>query len=113
MSTPLSRQMDQMADAQEWRERAEAAEAETERLREEARLNRAAAEKHYAYGEAQKERAEAAEAEAERLRGALGDACDRMERARFILTDGGPTPACNWAMLDTDTLRAALRGGGE
>ena len=32
MSTPLSRQMDQMADAQEWQERAEAAEAEVERL---------------------------------------------------------------------------------
>ena len=34
MSTPLSRQMDQMADAQEWRERAQAAEVEVERLRE-------------------------------------------------------------------------------
>ena len=33
MSTPLSRQMDQMADAQEWRERAQAAEVEVERLR--------------------------------------------------------------------------------
>lgn len=33
MSTPLSRQMDQMADAQEWRERAENLTAEVARLR--------------------------------------------------------------------------------
>lgn len=38
-----------------------------EELEREARLNRQAAEKHYAYGEAQKERAEAAEAKLDRV----------------------------------------------
>ena len=38
MSTPLSRQMDQMADAQEWKERAEAAEAKLAEAQEDLRL---------------------------------------------------------------------------
>lgn len=42
------------------------------------------------------------------LEAALQDAVTRMDRTRDILTDGKPTPQCNWGMLDTNTLRAAL-----
>jgi hypothetical protein len=35
-------------------------------------------------------------------------AMERMDRARNILTNGNPTPNCNWGMLDTSDLRAAL-----
>lgn len=40
------------------------------------------------------------------------DALDRMDRARNILTDGNPRPDCNWGMLDTSDLRAALSATG-
>ena len=53
MDTPLSRQMDQMAEAQEWKERAEAAEA---------KLSDWASRRDYV------QRADQAEAEVERLR---------------------------------------------
>ncbi len=42
------------------------------------------------------------------LREALVGACTRMERARDILTDSNPRPECNWGLLDTKALRAAL-----
>jgi hypothetical protein len=35
-------------------------------------------------------------------------ALERMDRARRILTGGDPRPNCNWGMLDTTDLRAAL-----
>lgn len=38
----------------------------------------------------------------------LREALERMDRARNILTKGKPTPDCNWGMLDTTSLRAAL-----
>jgi len=39
------------------------------------------------------------------LRGdALEKAIERMNRARSILTNGNPTPECNWGMLDTSDL---------
>ena len=41
-------------------------------------------------------------------REALTLALERMDRARNILTNGSPTPACNWGMLDTSDLRKAL-----
>jgi hypothetical protein len=44
---------------------------------------------------------------------ALEDCCDRMERARGVLCPDGPTPACNWGMLDTTAPRAALAEGRE
>ena len=31
-----------------------------------------------------------------------------MDRARAILTDNNPHPECNWGMLDTTALRAAI-----
>lgn len=46
--------------------------------------------------------------EVERLRAALDDAWKRMDRARGLLTNGRPTPECNWGMLDTSLDRAAL-----
>jgi hypothetical protein len=55
----------------------------------------------------------------EPLTEALRDLADRADRARSILTDGKPTPSCNWGMLDTTVARAALshaapaRNGGE
>lgn len=45
------------------------------------------------------------ERECERLRAALLDCCERMERARGILSSEG-----NWGMLDTTTARTALKG---
>ena len=42
------------------------------------------------------------------LREALQDASNHMDRARNILTDGKPTPECNWGMLATESARAAL-----
>lgn len=39
---------------------------------------------------------------------ALKAALDRMDRARNLLTNGKPTPECNWGMLDTSDIRAAL-----
>ncbi len=33
----------------------------------------------------------------------------RMDRARSVLTNGNPTPTCNWGMLDTSDLRAAMK----
>ena len=41
-------------------------------------------------------------------REALKQAIDRMDRARNILTNGKPTPICNWGMLDASDLRNAL-----
>jgi hypothetical protein len=41
-------------------------------------------------------------------RKALEAALERMDRARAILTDNNPRPECNWGMLDTSDLRAAL-----
>lgn len=38
----------------------------------------------------------------------LHNAMARMDRARNILTNGKPTPDCNWGMLDSSDLRAAL-----
>ncbi|OZI59905.1 hypothetical protein [Bordetella genomosp. 11] len=35
----------------------------------------------------------------------LMEALERMDRARAILTNGNPTPNCNWGMLDTSDLR--------
>ena len=51
------------------------------------------------------------EAEIARLRAVLnGDngALTRMDRARGWLTKGVPTTMCNWGVLDTEDLRAAL-----
>lgn len=42
--------------------------------------------------------------EIERLRAALTTACERMDRARGILTGENPRPECNWGMLDTSDL---------
>lgn len=80
-----------------------ASEAACERLRaeaaeEEARLNRAAAEKHYAYGEAMKELAEAAEAEMARLRERL---------AKWESQDIHESMGC---YKENQRLRAALLG---
>jgi len=36
------------------------------------------------------------------------DLLERMDRARNILTDGNPTPNCNWGMLDTSLDRENL-----
>lgn len=47
------------------------------------------------------------------LREAAQAAMERMERARNVLTDGNPRPECNWAMLDTTELRAALSAPSE
>jgi hypothetical protein len=44
------------------------------------------------------------------LEAALLDCVTRMDRARDILTDGKPTPQCNWGMLDTNSARAILAG---
>ena len=38
----------------------------------------------------------------------MHEALARMDRARSILTGGNPRPDCNWGMLDTSDLRAAL-----
>lgn len=49
-------------------------------------------------------------------RALLYQAMERMDRARSILTNGQPSPECNWGMLDTSALRAALarqKGGGD
>jgi hypothetical protein len=43
--------------------------------------------------------------EIEKLRAALTAACDRMDRARGILTNDNPRPDCNWGMLDARDLR--------
>jgi hypothetical protein len=53
------------------------------------------------------------EATVKRLTEALEDCCDRMERARGVLCPDGPTPTCNWGMLDTSIARAALAEGRE
>lgn len=53
-------------------------------------------------------RANKAELAAELLKALLVDAATRMERARNVLTGGNPRPDCNWAMLDTEKIRAAL-----
>ena len=47
---------------------------------------------------------EDAQEEIERLRNKLTNAVTRMDRARHIRTDGKPTPANNWGMLDTSDL---------
>lgn len=41
----------------------------------------------------------------------LKNAMERMDRARNVLTDGKPRQDCNWGMLDTSDLRAALSKG--
>ena len=41
-------------------------------------------------------------------REALAEAIKRMDRARNILTDGKPTPMCNWGMLATEDLKPVL-----
>jgi hypothetical protein len=40
----------------------------------------------------------------------LENAYKRMDDARYILTDGNPTPSRNWGMLDTTLDRKALEG---
>lgn len=45
-----------------------------------------------------------AETRIKELEAKLGTAIDRMDRARSILTDGKPTPRCNWGLLDTSDL---------
>jgi hypothetical protein len=57
---------------------------------------------------AAKEHLRAIDASHQRLKEALEDAKARMDRARDILTDGKPRPECNWGMLDTNNLIAAL-----
>jgi hypothetical protein len=47
-------------------------------------------------------------AERDALYKALKDATIRMDRARDILTDGKPTPQCNWGVLDTYPQHKAL-----
>ncbi len=42
------------------------------------------------------------------LEAALNNALERMDRARAILTDDNPRPACNWGMLDTSDIRAKV-----
>jgi len=42
------------------------------------------------------------------LRHCLSSCLERMDRARRILTDDKPRPACNWGMLDTSDIRANL-----
>ena len=44
------------------------------------------------------------EVENKLMREALDEAIERMDRARGILTNGAPTPECNWGMLDTADL---------
>jgi hypothetical protein len=46
--------------------------------------------------------------EATEQRQALAEAIRRMDLARDILTDGNPRPDCNWGLLATEDLRAAL-----
>ncbi len=41
-------------------------------------------------------------------RALLESVLERMDRARRILTDNNPRPECNWGMLDTEDIRAAL-----
>lgn len=41
---------------------------------------------------------------------ALEEAYRRMDNARYLLTDGNPTPHRNWGMLDTKLDRQALEG---
>lgn len=38
----------------------------------------------------------------------LRNLCDRVDRARAILTSGNPTPMNNWGLLDTQAERAAI-----
>lgn len=47
--------------------------------------------------------------ELETTRCKLAHAIARMDRARNILTNGNPTPECNWGMLDTTDLRSNAR----
>lgn len=42
------------------------------------------------------------------LEAALKDACERMTRARMILTDNNPRWDCNWGMLDASNLTPLL-----
>ena len=42
------------------------------------------------------------------LAASLTEACEHMDRARGILTNNNPRPDCNWGMLDSGDLRAAL-----
>lgn len=51
--------------------------------------------------------------EIERLRALLKSACERMDRARGILTDYNPRPDCNWGMLETnDLIQVLFEKGG-
>jgi hypothetical protein len=50
----------------------------------------------------------AAETATPDLRKLLQDALERMDRARSILTNDAPAWHCNWGMLDTKDIRAAL-----
>jgi hypothetical protein len=47
-----------------------------------------------------------ARAEIERLTNSLSTTCERMDRARGILTNDNPRPECNWGMLDSSDLQA-------
>lgn len=44
----------------------------------------------------------------DRWRDVLHDASARMKSARHLLTDGYPRPECNWGMLDSSRIDAAL-----
>lgn len=48
------------------------------------------------------------EAMLKELREVLTDALTRMDRARYILTNGKPTPECNWGVLDASDIRARI-----
>ena len=39
----------------------------------------------------------------------LETALERMDRARYILTDGNPRPECEWNMLNTADLKFNYR----
>lgn len=48
------------------------------------------------------------DAEIAQLQGVLTSALTRMDRARGWLTNDSPRPNCNWGVLDTEDLRAAI-----
>ena len=105
MSTPLSRQMDQMADAQEWKERAEAAEAKL-----------AEAEAAFIARETERDRLlRERRAEVERLKGVLGHAQTTLDKIGWELESSEVDRSwlASVAHIERDLCAAALRGGGE
>jgi hypothetical protein len=50
--------------------------------------------------------------DAAKVREILAGALERMDRARRILTNDKPTWDCNWGVLDTSDIRAALASAG-